>query len=74
MTYFYKCVSEDGAIRYLLTYDGKRPNITEQQMVEISEDEYNAIVAEIEAAAQRDIDPDKISDGEALDIILGVSE
>lgn len=42
--------------------------------IEISEEEYNTLLAEIIAANQpEEPDPDEISAEEALDIILGVS-
>lgn len=40
--------------------------------IEISEEEYNALLAEIEAANQPE-ETDEISAEEALDIILGVT-
>ena len=42
--------------------------------IEITEEEYNALLAKIKAANQPEKpDPDEISAEEALDIILGVS-
>lgn len=43
--------------------------------IEITEEEYNTLLAEIQAANQQEEpDSDEISDAEALNIILGVSE
>ena len=43
--------------------------------IEITQEEYERLSAEIEAANQpEEPDPDEISDTEALNIILGVSE
>lgn len=43
--------------------------------IEITEEEYNILLTEIKAANQPDeSDTDEISDEEALNIILGVSE
>lgn len=48
MTYFFKTVDETGGILYCTTYDNTRPNITDPLTVEITEDEYNAILADIQ--------------------------
>lgn len=73
--YYYKRVNENGKLLYLLTYNDSRPNITDSLVVEITQEEYERLSAEIEAANQpEESDPDEISDTEALNIILGVSE
>ena len=63
----YKIVNDDGSLRLIGTGLGG---------IEITEEEYNTLLAEIEAANQpEESDPDEISDEEALNIILGgVSE
>ena len=69
--YFYKKITENGEVVYLLTYNN-RPHISDPAVVEISEEEYSTISAEIEAANQPE-ETDEISAEEALDIILGVT-
>lgn len=72
MTTFYKKIDESNEIALLLTYDNFVPNITDPLMIEITEEEYSAHLAEIQAANQpEEPDPDEISAEEALDIILG---
>lgn len=73
--YYYKRVDEDGNLLYVLTYENARPNITDRLVIEITDEEYKILSAEIEAANQQEgTDSDEISDEEALNIILGVSE
>lgn len=48
MRYFYKQISATGEVTALLTYDNTRPNITDPMTIEITEDEYNAILADIQ--------------------------
>lgn len=68
---YYKKIADDGSLCYLFTYDFQ-PTITDSLMVEITEEEYNTLLAEIEAENQpEEIDSDEISDTEALDLILG---
>jgi hypothetical protein len=45
MTKYYKQLDENGKIVMLLTYDFE-PTITDSSIVEITEEEYNAILAE----------------------------
>ena len=74
-TCYYKKIKDDGSLYQLLTYNNHHTPITDPLIVEITEEEYNILFAEIEAANQQvEPDPDEISDDEALDIILGVSE
>lgn len=70
---FYKRIDDSGNLCMLLTYNFA-PNITDPFVIEITKEEYNALQAEIEAANREEIDPDEISDEEALNIILGVGE
>ena len=73
--YYYKQVKLSGALIGLIVYYDYQPTIKNALTVEIIEDEYNALLAEIEAANQpEEPDPDEISAEEALNIILGVSE
>lgn len=68
---YYKKIADDGSLCYLFTYDFQ-PIITDSLMVEITEEEYNILLAEIEAENQpEEPDIDEISDTEALNIILG---
>jgi hypothetical protein len=48
MKYYYKQLNENGEIVLLLVYDFM-PTITDPLIVEITEEEYNAIIAEIRA-------------------------
>ncbi len=74
-TTYYKQINECGEVQTIFSYYNFRPNITDPLIIEITEEEYNTLLAEIEAANQpEEPDPDEISDAEALDIILGVSE
>lgn len=75
MTTYYKQLSEFGEVVLLLTY-GFTPKITNPLIVEITQEEYSAISAELQAKAEEEAgqtDPDEISDTEALNIILGVT-
>lgn len=68
---YFKTLSENGDLSYLLTYNGC-PRITDPLVVEITQEEYEALLAEIEAANQpEEPTTDEISAEEALDIILG---
>ena len=70
MTTYYKQLNENGEPVLLLTY-GFTPNIDNPLLVKITEDEYNTLLAEIEAANQlEEIYQDEISDEEALNIIV----
>ena len=71
MTKYYKQMHKDGQVIRVLTYNFQ-PHITDPLIIEITEEEYNALLAEIQAADAPD--PDEISDDEALNIILGVRE
>lgn len=71
---YFKQLDESGNIVLLLGYNFA-PTITDSSIVEISQEEYENLQVEIEAANHpEEPDPDEISDEEALDIILGVSE
>ena len=73
--YYYKKIDDNGVTKTLFTYDYIKPQITNPLIIEITNEEYNSALAEIEAANQPDeSDTDEISDEEALNIILGVSE
>ena len=72
MTTYFKQLSESGEVVVLLSYNNFRPNITDPLVVEITQEEYEALLAEIEAANQpEESETDEISAEEALDIILG---
>lgn len=70
MATYCKQIDASGSIVALLTYNFQ-PQITNPLVVEITKDEYDAHSAEIEIANRVKIDPDEISDTEALQIILG---
>lgn len=70
--YYYKRVDAVGGLIGLFVYNDTRPHITNPLLVEITEAEYAALFEEIKASQEQvEIDPDEISDSEALDIILG---
>lgn len=48
MTFFYKKTRQNGTVECLLTYKNFHPNITDPLTVEISEDEYNAILCDMQ--------------------------
>lgn len=63
---YYKKFKSDGSLWCIGTGPGG---------IEITEEEYNTLLAEMVAANQpEEPEPDEISDEEALNIILGVSE
>lgn len=64
-----KKVNESGDVLYLITYDSA-PNITDPLTVEITKEEYDAILEDIMANHDTD-DTQQISDEEALQIIMG---
>lgn len=70
--YFAKEINENGEIICLHDFTAKSFP-ADRSFVEITEEEYNAIMEEW-AANVPEVDPDEISDSEALAIILGVSE
>lgn len=64
---------KDGVLTALLTYDYTPVFREDSDTVIITEEEYNELLAEIEA--NRPVpDPDEISDSEALQIITGEVE
>ena len=73
MTKYYKQLNENGEVIMLLTYDFV-PNITNPLIVEITETEYNEILAEM-MANQPEPEPSELElKAQAYDIITGVSE
>lgn len=70
--FFFKEINEKNQAVSVLTYDNIYPKVDPAVVVEITEEEYRALLAEIEAANQPK-ETDEISAEEALDIILGVS-
>lgn len=73
--YCFKHIDENENIISLLTYDQK-PNITNPLVVEITEDEYNTILAELQAASSEPLNEGEqkatIEDYEAALEELGV--
>lgn len=76
MTTYFKQLNDSGEVVFLLTYDNFCPNIANTLIVEITQEEYNVLLAKLQAKAEEteQVNSDEISDEEALDIILGVSE
>lgn len=73
--YYYKRMNNDGTLHTLLRYDKARKDNGNPFVLQITEDEYNALSAEMDAVSQpEEPDPDEISAEEAMNIILGVSE
>lgn len=69
MTKYFKQLAETSEVKMLLTYDFK-PNITDPLIVEITKEEYDALLAKL--TTEPDPEPaDEITDSEALSIILG---
>lgn len=71
IVYRYKKVNTEGNTECLLTYDNVRPNITDPLVVEITKEEYEALLAELLTQEPEESETDEISAEEALDIILG---
>lgn len=69
--YYYKQIDENGELIMLLTY-AFCPNIIDPLVIEITEEEYNALSAEIDAANQPEVDPDEISDAEFVNMLEAV--
>lgn len=69
MIYYAKQIQND-EVTALLTYDFE-PHFEEgSDTVLIAEEEYNALMEEFKAK-EPEIDPERITDSQALDIILG---
>ena len=73
--HYYKELQSDGFLAALLTYDTAPLSTTNPLIVEISEEEYSALLDEIISSVQPEEleETDEISAEEALYIILGVS-
>ena len=74
MVYYFVEKNADGSVKSLLTYNDVRPNITDPLVVEITQEEYETLLAEImaqEPEEPEEPETDEISAEEALDIILG---
>lgn len=76
---YYKQLSENGEVAYLLAYDGE-PSITDPLTAEITAEEYEAISAEWRGSANAEIAEKRaksrqtVQKAKAYDIITGVSE
>lgn len=68
MEYYYKYIDESGKTIGVVSYSPKKPNITDPMIVEITQEEFEAYLAEIE---EPDVPSGDISAEEALNIILG---
>lgn len=69
---YVKRTNDEGVVDSLITYNNFHPKISDPLMVEITQEEYEALLAEIEASNQpEEPTTDEISAEEALDIILG---
>ena len=73
MKYYYKQLNENGEIVLLLVYEFT-PTITDPLMVEITEEEFNAIVTEIRANEPEPEPSEMELKAQAYDILTGVSE
>ncbi len=73
MKYYYKQLNENGEIVLLLVYDFM-PTITDPLIIEITEEEYNAIIAEIRANEPEPEPSEMKLKAQAYDILTGVSE
>lgn len=72
MERFFKLLNTDREVVSVLSYENYISNVTYPPMIEITEEEYNILLAEIESANQpEESETDEISDSEALAIILG---
>lgn len=69
--FYFKRLDDSGRIKYVLTYDDVRPNVTDPLMVEITKEEHEVLLAELLAQEPEEPTTDEISAEEALDIILG---
>lgn len=70
MKYYYKQLNENGEIVLLLVYEFT-PTITDPLMVEITEEEFNAIVAEIRANEPEPEPSEMELKAQAYDILTG---
>ena len=73
MTKYYKQINENGEVVMLLTYDFA-PNITDPLIVEITEEEYETLLAELIASLPESEEDEIALKAQAYDIITGVSE
>lgn len=73
MTKYYKQINENGEAIMLLTYDFA-PNITDPLIVEITEEEYETLLAELIASLPEPEPSEMELKAQAYDIITGVSE
>lgn len=70
MKYYYKQLNENGEIVLLLVYDFM-PTITDPLIIEITEEEYNAIIAEIRANEPEPEPSEMELKSQAYDILTG---
>lgn len=73
MKKYYKQLDENGEIVFLLTYDFE-PTIDDPLCVEITEEEYTAIIAEMRANTPEREPSETALKAQAYDIITGVVE
>ena len=73
MTKYYKQINENGEIEMLLTYDFT-PVITDSLIVEITKEEYEALLAEMLANTPEPEPSEMELKAQAYDIITGVVE
>ncbi len=71
MTKYYKHIDENSKLISLLTYDFK-PNITDPLTVEITAEEYGALLAEIQAQASDAEQTYEKSAGEFMEMVEAV--
>lgn len=73
--FYFKQLNDDNTLHSLLKYNSHCSVETNDSLIEITEEEYNTLLAEIEEKirleAEQEAESDNISDSEALSIILG---
>jgi len=71
MKSYFKQLNDSGEITLLLTYSF-RPNITNPLVIEITKEEYETLLAEMQKHGEiSESEEDEITDTEALNIITG---
>lgn len=73
MRKYYKQLNENGEVIMLLTYN-QTPSITDPLIVEVTEEEYNVLLAEILATVPEPEPSELELKAQAYDIITGVAE
>lgn len=74
MIYYYKQLSSDGAVEMLLTYERTKPNITNPLVMEITQEEYEVLLAELQSQSGEEPEAYETPIDEALAILTGEME